>query len=497
MQDGMALVPLDGNEGMVVRVDAKRLLVSLEVEPEWYGFTRMNLNAPQVGKPLPAAPGALLNYSVQASRSGNASVAMNSTQVLSLFGSAGLLQLTTAMKTTESRQATLNPVVEKKFTRLGTTFWRDDPENLTTLSVGDDVLQAGTGVPSVRYGGVSWQSNFRLNPSFSTLETPTLFDAARLPSTLEFFLNDRRVGSPVTVAPGPFEISGLPTVGVNGMVKVLIRDALNNERVVVVPYLQTPSLYRQGLHGFSYTAGWLRPDLDRYETPFLASAHRWGLSRRVTLDAGAALSTHQSSVGAGATVALFGLAIGNVNLAFSRSPSNAGQKLGASVQWQDSRSSMGASYSHASSAFELLARALGSELGSVSISWGRLADWSGKSRSISSVGWTKSFGVTNVSLSAVRSLDGTLLQFMLNIPLERGAFLSTSMNKQGRGSAIRTDYATPGVTDKGVAWRGGIELNNAGMALVTTLNPYQKNLLAIKPEEVPMQYRVASNEITA
>lgn len=601
MQDGMALVPLDGNEGMVVRVDAKRLLVSLEVEPDWYGFTRMNLNAPQVGKPLPAAPGALLNYSVQASRSGNASVAMNGTQVLSLFGSAGLLQLTTAMKTTESRQATLNPVVEKKFTRLGTTFWRDDPENMTTLSVGDDVLQAGTGVPSVRYGGISWQSNFRLNPSFSTLETPTLFDAARLPSTLEFFLNDRRVGSPVTVAPGPFEISGLPTVGVNGMVKVLIRDALNNERVVVVPYLQTPSLYRQGLHGFSYTAGWLRPDLDRYETPFLASAHRWGLSRRVTLDAGAALSTHQSSVGAGATVALFGQAIGNVNLAFSRSPSNAGQKLGASVQWQDSRSSMGASYSHASSAFELLgdvwkarnrprddmrffaARALGSELGSVSISWGRLADWSGKSRSISSVGWTKSFGVTNVSLSAVRSLDGTLLQFMLNIPLERGAFLSTSMHKQGRGSAIRTDYATPGVTDKGVAWRGGIELNNAvttsersrffagmdmrsdggehgldwvsspngaswrartagslgllaghrfygppihggfalvstgdapdipiyrwnlpvavsdskGMALVTTLNPYQKNLLAIKPEEVPMQYRVASNEITA
>ena len=601
IQDGMSLVPLYGNEGMVVKVDTKRLLVTLDVEPHWYAPTRMNLNAPQVGTPLPAPLGALLNYNLQASRSGNASVAMNSTQVLSLFGSAGLLQLTTAMKSVESRQATLNPAKEKKFIRLGTTFWRDDPEHLTTLTVGDDVLQAGTGVPSVRYGGVSWQSNFGLNPSFSTLETPTLFDAARLPSTLEFFLNDRRVGSPITVAPGPFEISGLPTVGVNGAVKVLIRDALNNERVVVVPYLQTSSLYRQGLHGFSYTAGLLRSDLDRYEIPFLASSHRWGLTRRVTLDAGAALSAHQRSAGAGATMALFGQAIGNVNVAVSHSPSGAGKKLGASVQWQDSRASMGASYSHASSAFGLLgdarnarqrprddmrffaAHALGSELGSVSISWGRLSTWSGKSRSISSMGWTKSFGGTNVSLSAVRSPDGTQLQIMLNIPLERGAFLSTSVQKHGQAITARTDYATASVTDKGVAWRGGMEANNAevtsersrffagmdmrsnwgehgldwvsapngaswrartagslgmlaghrfygppiyggfalvstgdapdipiyrwnlpvavsdsqGMALVTTLNPYQKNLLAIKPEEVPLQYRVASNEVTA
>lgn len=601
MQDGMPLVPLDGHEGMLVTIDNKRQRVSLNVEADWYAPTRLNLNATQPGEALPAAPGALFNYSLQVSGRDHAPVSLSSTQVLSWFSSAGFFQLTTAMKSVDSTQASARDMAEKKFTRLGTVFVRDDPEKLSTLSVGDDVLQASTGVPSVRYGGISWQSNFRLNPSFSTLETPTLFDAARLPSTLEFFLNDRRVGSPITVAPGPFEISGLPTVGVNGMVKVLIRDALNNERVVVVPYLQTPSLYRQGLHGFSYTAAWLRPDLDRYETPFLASSHRWGVTRRVTLDAGAALSTHQSSAGAGATVALFGQAIGNVNLAFSRSPSGTGQKLGASVQWQDSRLSMGASYSHASSAFELLgdvwkarnrprddmrffaARALGSELGSVSISWGRLSAWSGKSRSISSVGWTKSFGGAHVSLSAARSPDGSLLQFMVNIPLDRGVFLSTSVQKHKSGTSARTDFANAAATGNGVAWRVGVEASGVetspersrffagmdmrsdfgehgldlvrtpngaswrartagslgllaghrfygppihggfalvstgdapdipiyrwnlpvavsdsqGMALVTTLNPYQKNLLAIKPEEVPLQYRVASNEITA
>jgi outer membrane usher protein len=521
--------------------------------------------------------------------------------MLSWFGPAGLLQLTTALRSVNSSPAALGSSVDKKFIRLGTTFLRDDPEHLTTWSVGDAVLQAGTGVPGVRYGGITWQSNFGLNPAFSTLETPTLFDSARLPSTLEFFLNDRRVGAPVMVAPGPFEITGLPTVGVNGMVNVLIRDALNNERLIAVPYLHTASLYRQGLHGFSYTAGLLRPDLDQYATPFLASSHRWGITRLWTLDAGAAVSAHQSSAGAGATTALFGDVIGNLHLAVSHAPSGAGQKLGTSAQWQDSRASMGASYSHASSGFELLgdatqaanrprdelrvfaARALGRALGSFSISLGSLSDWSGHTRGISSIGWSKSVGSANVSLGAVHTAGNTLLQFMVNLPLERRAYGSASVQKQGQNLSARTDYTTAPVTGKGLAWRLGLAANDSdgtqertrasagmdmrsdfgehgldvvnsangvawrartagsvgllaghgfygppihggfalvstgdapdipvyrwnlpvavsdsrGMALVTTLSPYQKNLLAIKPEDVPLQYRVASHEITA
>lgn len=601
VQEGVALVPLDGHEGMTVAIDTQHLRVSLNVAPDWYAPTRLNLKAMQAGQPLPAPVGALLNYTLQASHGGGAATALGSTQMLSWFGPAGLLELTTALRSVDSSQSALGPSAEKKFIRLGTTFLRDDPEHLTTWSVGDAVLQAGTGVPSVRYGGITWQSNFGLNPAFSTLEIPTLFDSARLPSTLEFFLNDRRVGAPVTVAPGPFEITGLPTVGVNGMVNVLIRDALNNERLIAVPYLHTASLYRQGLHGFSYTAAWLRPELDRYATPFLASSHRWGITRQWTLDAGAALSARQSSAGAGATTVLFGDVIGNLNLALSHAPSGAGQRLGASAQWQDSRASMGASYSRASSGFELLgdttqaanrprdelrlfaARALGRSLGSVSVSLGSLSDWSGHTRAISSIGWSKSVGSANVSLGAVHTAGNTLLQFMVSLPLERRAFWSASVQKQGQGLSARTDYATAPLTGKGLAWRLGLAANDAagtpertrvsagmdmrsdlgeqgldvvssangaswrartagsvgllaghgfygppihggfalvstgdapdipvyrwnlpvavsdsrGMALVTTLSPYQKNLLAIKPEDVPLQYRVASHEITA
>jgi outer membrane usher protein len=47
-------------------------------------------------------------------------------------------------------------------------------------------------------------------------------------------------------------------------------------------------------------------------------------------------------------------------------------------------------------------------------------------------------------------------------------------------------------------WNLPVAVSDArGMALVTNLSPYQKNLLAIKPEEVPLQYRIDSHEITA
>lgn len=601
VMDDLELVPLYGHEGMVVVIDAKQSMVFLEVEPHWYARTRMDLNTTQSGQPLPAQPGALLNYSIQASRSGEAEVNLGSSQSLSLFGSAGLLQLTTAMTSINLNQTSTVSPPERKFIRLGTTFLRDDTEHLTTLSVGDGVLQASVGTPGVRYGGFSWQSNFGLNPAFSTLETPTLFDSARLPSTLEFFLNDRRVGTPVAVAPGAFEISGLPTVGVNGTLQVLIRDALHNERIVAVPYLHTASLYRQGLHSFSYTAGLLRPDLDQYDTPFIASSHRWGLLRWLTLDAGATLSKNQSSVGVGATTALSGNVKGDVNLALSNSQAGAGQKVNASAQWQDSIGSIGASYSNSSPGFGLLgdslslqarpqdekrlfaARALGQDLGSVSISFGSLSTWSGNTRSISSLGWSRSFAGVNLSLSAVHTTDGTLLQLSVNVPLERHAFLSGSVQTQEGGIAVRTHYATAHVMGKGIAWHlgmtavdpntpneqasfaatvdarsdfgeygldldsrpneqswrtrmagslgvlagrrfigppitGGFALvstgdapnipvyrwnlpvtvsDASGLALVTTLSPYQKNLLTVKPEDVPLQYRVANSEITA
>lgn len=601
LREGQEVVPLFGQAGMTAKVEASQLTLVLEVEPYWYTGTQLNLNALRAGKPLPATPGVLLNYSLQVSRTEPAPVAMGSSQSLSVFGPAGLFQLTTALTSVGPSTRGFNGMEGHKFSRLGTTFLRDDEEQLTTLLLGDGVLQASVGMPGVRYGGITWQSNFSLNPTFSTLEVPAIFDSARLPSTLEFFLNDRRVGRPLNVVPGPFEVSNLPTVDGAGQVKVLIRDALNNERIINVPYLNNPRLYRQGLHSFSYTAGLLRPGLDRYNTPFLASSHRIGLTRWLTVDAGATVSADSGSLGVGATFPLQTDVVADARLAISRSPSGDGQQAGVSAQWLTSLASLGASFNHSSEGFRLLgdhtassnrpredlrlfaSRALGHQLGSVSVSYGRLSSWEENTRTISSVGWSRSFRDFSVSVSGVRSSGVTSALFTVSIPLGRQALLSSSLQRRGSTTTLRSDYASAPLTGNGLAGRlgftaadgesadnlpsyqaaldarsdfglHGVDLESRpdgiswrartagsvgllagrgfrgppissgfalvstgdapnipvyrwnlpvavsdarGLALVTTLSPYQNNLLAVRPEEVPFDYRITSHEVTA
>ena len=590
---GLAVVPLFGLDGLSARIDTNRKMLMLDVRPDWYAPTRLNLAAPRWAKALPAESGALLNYAVQVTHAADTPVAFGSSQGLSLFGPVGLLQVLTAV--TSSRPA------GSRFSRLGTTFFRDDEDRLTTLTVGDSVLAPGVGVPALRYGGISYQRNFGLQPGFSTLASPAIFDAARLPSTLEFFLNDRRIGTPLAVAPGPFEISGLPTVDTAGQVKVVIRDALNNERVVSIPYLRSPRLYREGVYAFSYTSGWLRPELDRYRTPFLATAQRYGVTPWLTLDAGATASAAGSSLGAGATFPVARNVIGNLSAAASRAEARSGRQVGGDVQWLGGRSSAGISASRASPEYRLLgdtdfsqsrlrddirlfaSTVIGPALGSVSVSYGRLSTWGGETRSVASLGWSKSFAHFNLSLNALRSQTGTMTLLVLSLPLWGRGFISSSAQRQGRDLALRSDYSSEPVTDQGIAyrlgWAGnypeqgakqidyyaaidarspvgehGIEVDersgqpswlartsgsigllsgrtfwgppissgfalvstgdasgvpiyrwnlpvavsdSRGLALVTNLMPYQENLLALKPEEVPFEFRITSTELTA
>lgn len=598
---GLWAVPLDGQVGLLARIDRDAMRVSLDVAPHWYRATRLNLNAPRAGQPIAAPAGALFNYSVQASRTPSNALAWASSQTVSVFGSAGQLQWQSAIHSVNNEHAPVGSAKAPRFLRLGTTFVRDNVQRGTTLSVGDAVLPASTGVPAVRYGGLTWRSHFGLNSGFSTLNTPSLFDAARLPSTLEFFLNDRRVGSPLAVPPGPFEITGLPSVGVEGTLKVLIRDALQNERTVSVPFLQHAGLYRPGLHSFSYSLGWLRPELERYDTPFVASAHRWGLTPGLTLDAGATLSARQHSAGLGSTIALPAQVIASLDMSTSQDPKGSGQQLGLTVQWRGQQTSLGGSYRQASRGFRMLgdtrpsdqgtrqdlrfyaARTLEHGLGSLNLSWGRLTTASAIPQRIGSLGWSRSWGFANTSINAVHTRTGMVLQAVIHIPLQKGAYLSHRLQHQPHQLAGRTDYSTQATDNRGLSWRlgmqtpdlsrsmalthwdaavdarsslgeyglqwvdgphgqawrvraagslghlaghvfvappisGGFALvstgdaphvpiyrwnlpvavsNAQGLAVVTTLVPYQENLLAIRPQDVPLNYRMGQHQVTA
>jgi outer membrane usher protein len=80
------------------------------------------------------------------------------------------------------------------FTRLGTTWERDDPASMTALKIGDAVTHAGAlGVPTL-FAGVSWGTDFNTAPGFITFPLPSVSGIATLPSTFSVVANGINTG---------------------------------------------------------------------------------------------------------------------------------------------------------------------------------------------------------------------------------------------------------------------------------------------------------------
>jgi len=209
--------------------------------------------------------------------------------------------------------------------RLDTTFTLDLPERLLSLRVGDFVANAGVGTlgaDPARMGGIQIASNFAIRPGFLTQPVQTLSGQATLPSVVEVFVNGASAGRQ-NVPPGPFTIDGIPGVNGYGEVRLLVRDVLGREQVVVTSFFGSTQLLAPGLDDFSLAAGRLRYryglDSGDYRDWVGTGYWRRGVTPWLTTSLAAEASRYTANAGAGATVMLPYVA--TVNLAFNASSS--------------------------------------------------------------------------------------------------------------------------------------------------------------------------------
>ena len=80
---------------------------------------------------------------------------------------------------------------------------------------------------------------------------------AVVPSTVDVYIGNAKAYS-TQVKPGPFSVQNLPVPVGAGNVRVVVRDVFGKESTAVVPYVRYDSMLKQGLHDFSYEAGFLR-----------------------------------------------------------------------------------------------------------------------------------------------------------------------------------------------------------------------------------------------
>lgn len=275
--DGERYARFATGDGASIVFDDAAQSVDLTLPPDQFVATTDFVAA--AGAPLitPADPGGFINYEFYGERT---SVQTNLGALLDagLFGSLGVLTSSMLARRDGSSDTTV---------RLDTTWTLDFPEQLATLRAGDAISVAGAWGRAARFGGIQFGTNFATQPTLVT--TPLLLAAgeAVVPSTVDVFVNGRRVASQ-DVPPGPFTIDRVPAVTGAGQMQVVVTDALGRQQVISQPFYTGPTLLRAGLDEYSIEAGAVREDYatasNEYGDLLLAGTWRRGITDRLTAE---------------------------------------------------------------------------------------------------------------------------------------------------------------------------------------------------------------------
>lgn len=227
--------------------------------------------------------------------------------------------------------------------RLETTFTRNFPETNRTLRLGDSSARTSMLGRNAYFGGVQYGSNFALTPGFVSQPLPTISGLSSAPSTVELYINNilRQTSS---VPAGPFTLQNLPTFNGSGDARLVVRDLLGRETVVVQPFFSSSQLLAVGLSDWSIKAGALRRDLGvrsaAYGDAFVSGTYKQGVRADLTLEGHAEITRDLQTASVGATAVLPAQLLGRVAVMSSRS-----RLQGSGNQWLLGADYAGSQYS--------------------------------------------------------------------------------------------------------------------------------------------------------
>ena len=374
-------------------------------------------------------------------------------------------------------------LVGRSWRRLETTFTRDFAQQRLTLRLGDSSTRGGVGARSVYFGGVQLTRNFALAPGFLTQPIPIIQGTSSAPSTVELYINDvlRQTSN---VPTGPFAISNFPLLTGSGQARVVVRDVLGRETVVVQPFFSHSSLLEQGLSDWSLELGAVRQNLGtdngNYGQRFGSGLLRYGLTKQTTLEASSQLGQDTQTLGASVSQALPLGIFGYTSLAVSRDRNKLnGQTVGTGREWSlglehnSLRHGLSGRWVGASRGYrqlglqsDTLPTRLESSLnytysaerfGSVGLGAARLDTFDRGRLTTLSANYSVRVGErASFTVSATRVMGasrGTSIGFNLNIPLGQNITSSSSVNRRSGQTDAFTSVSQGLSSDTGTGWR--------------------------------------------
>lgn len=343
---------LDAIGAVTYRVDAATQ--SLQIDAPADHFLPSTLDARPATRATPHMPsvGGFLNYDLSAQRSQGMGT-VGAQLELGVFAGGGV-------GTTQMLDRDLS--AGGSFIRLESTLTMDSPEQRASLRLGDAISRGGAWGRPVRFGGIQWGSNFATQPDFITFPLPSIFGSAALPSTAEVFVNNVRTYQH-DIPAGPFSVRELPVVTGQGEVRMVVRDLLGREQVIVQPFYAARSLLKPGLDDFSYEFGAVRKNFglasNDYGPWMLAGTRRHGFTDHVTGEVHGEFAPGRQTLGFAATTLFPGAGVVDAAIAGSHGDWGGGGLLALGFDRQTPRWSFGLRTQIASRHFNQLGLAPG------------------------------------------------------------------------------------------------------------------------------------------
>jgi outer membrane usher protein len=404
------------------RVDAESQSLRIDVQPENFLPSVLNVRIPPSETPQMPSPGGFFNYDLSAQQSRGIGT-VGAQLEFGVFGGGGV-----GITRVLARNLSANP----DFIRLESTWTMDQPDQRASLRLGDSINRGGAWGRPVRFGGIQWGTNFATQPDFISFPIPSLSGQAALPSTAELFVNNVRMYQN-DVQPGPFSLRELPVVTGAGEMRLIVRDLLGREQIIVQPYYSAPGLLKRGLSDFSYEFGAVRKHFgmasNDYGELMFAGTHRRGLTNNFTGEIRGELTPNRQNLGLSGAALLPGrMGVVDAAVALSHNDAGSGGLLGLGFERQAQRFGFGLRTQLISPQFDQLGLTPGIHAPA--------------QRTTARIGWNYarfgSIGIGYLRLDNRSQPDSEVINASYNLNLGRDWFLSLSTFKSLKGTQ---DYA--------------------------------------------------------
>jgi len=248
------LVAVDKIPGVRAVLDNAAQQLVLTVPPDWLPQQVVDMDTrSQVSVSAASSTGLLLNYDTYLNRSRRAS-ALSVWSEQRFFSPYGSVSSTGAWRNT-LRGEDLSGA--PRYMRYDTQWRYNDPATVRKYVLGDLITDALADSGAVRMAGFQLGRNFATRPDLVTYPVPQFAGQAAVPTAVDLFINNYRMGSR-EVDPGPFTLQSLPYINGAGTATVVTRDALGREVSQEVSFYVSNDLLRAGLSDYSASVGLLR-----------------------------------------------------------------------------------------------------------------------------------------------------------------------------------------------------------------------------------------------